>query len=354
MPNERIYFVSSERGWSRSLSPHPVNSLRNSEDNEEFPKPSNTAAEPTSTQPPPMLPCQQEVTNTSAGPIVPFDVPRGLLHTEDNSHPPPLPPRLPKLAQNLNNSQKAILSVDDIVSGNKETSFTAQKYPNQPNGKVVPSDQQQNSALLLGANLNPPQIIRSPRIENRDKPSSQQGMKRDSYDLWDDSISQRTTQKAELVRPPAIFYSPTPWKRKRDLESSTWDRNQFRIEAEEEEGENSLSAELLPPGLFSSPRAGKSQIKKESLMERQGENGTVETRDTDTQTEDEDGTLHRARSRDRRKRPPLLRSSAKFTGSFTFLPSVQSALSDEHIYEATHHSSAERIYEDLQLFPPRY
>ena len=328
------------------MSPHPVNSLRNSEDNEEFRKPSSTAE--------PMLRRQQEVTNTGADPIVPFDAPRGLLHTEDNSNPPPLPPRLPKLAQSLNNSQKAILDVEDMVSRNKEISFTAQKYPNQPIGKLVPSDQQQNNALILGANLNPPQIIRSPRIENRDKRSSQQGMKWESDDLWDDSISQRTTQKTELVRPPAIVYSPTPWKRKRDLESSTWDRNQFRIEAEEEEGENSLSAELLPPGLFSSPRAGKSQSKKESLMKQQGENGTVETRDTDTQTEDEDGTLHRARSRDRRKRPPLLRSSAKFTGSSTFLPSVQSALSDEHIYEATHHSSSEHIYEDLQLFPPRY
>ena len=59
------------------------------------------------------------------------------------------------------------------------------------------------------------------------------------------------------------------------------------------------------------------------------------------------------RSRDRRKRPPLLRSSAKFTGSSVLLSIDTSPQSDstEHIYEETHICSSEEIYEDLKLLP---
>ena len=72
------------------------------------------------------------------------------------------------------------------------------------------------------------------------------------------------------------------------------------------------------------------------------------------------------RSRDRRKRPPLLRSSAKFTGSSVLLsidasPKSDSVLlsidtspqsdSTEHIYEETRICSSEEIYEDLKLLP---
>ena len=59
------------------------------------------------------------------------------------------------------------------------------------------------------------------------------------------------------------------------------------------------------------------------------------------------------RSRDRRKRPPLLRSSAKFTGSSLLLPIDASPQSDstEHIYEETRICSSEEIYEDLKLLP---
>ena len=74
------------------------------------------------------------------------------------------------------------------------------------------------------------------------------------------------------------------------------------------------------------------------------------------------------RSRDRRKRPPLLRSSAKFTGSSVLLPidATSPMLSDsvllpidtspqsdstEHIYEETRICSSEEIYEDLKLLP---
>ena len=59
------------------------------------------------------------------------------------------------------------------------------------------------------------------------------------------------------------------------------------------------------------------------------------------------------RSRDRRKRPPLLRSSAKFTGSSVLLPIDTSPQSDsmEHIYEETRICSSEEIYEDLKLLP---
>ena len=59
------------------------------------------------------------------------------------------------------------------------------------------------------------------------------------------------------------------------------------------------------------------------------------------------------RSRDRRKRPPLLRSSAKFTGSSVLLSIDASPQSDstEHIYEETLICSSEEIYEDLKLLP---
>ena len=59
------------------------------------------------------------------------------------------------------------------------------------------------------------------------------------------------------------------------------------------------------------------------------------------------------RSRDRRKRPPLLRSSAKFTGSSVLLSIDTSPQSDstEHIYEETRICSSEEIYEDLKLLP---
>ena len=73
------------------------------------------------------------------------------------------------------------------------------------------------------------------------------------------------------------------------------------------------------------------------------------------------------RSRNRRKRPPLLRSSAKFTGSSVLLPiDANSPQSDsvllsidtspqsdstEHIYEETRICSSEEIYEDLKLLP---
>ena len=59
------------------------------------------------------------------------------------------------------------------------------------------------------------------------------------------------------------------------------------------------------------------------------------------------------RSRDRRKRPPLLRSSAKFTGSSVLLSIDASPQSDstEHIYEETRICSSEEIYEDLKLLP---
>ena len=73
------------------------------------------------------------------------------------------------------------------------------------------------------------------------------------------------------------------------------------------------------------------------------------------------------RSRDSRKRPPLLRSSAKFTGSSVLLsidasPKSDSVLlpidatspqsdSTEHIYEETRICSSEEIYEDLKLLP---
>ena len=59
------------------------------------------------------------------------------------------------------------------------------------------------------------------------------------------------------------------------------------------------------------------------------------------------------RSRDRRKRPPLLRSSAKFTGSSVLLSIDTSPQSDstEHIYEETRICSSEEIDEDLKLLP---
>ena len=59
------------------------------------------------------------------------------------------------------------------------------------------------------------------------------------------------------------------------------------------------------------------------------------------------------RSRDRRKRPPLLRSSAKFTGSSVLLSIDTSPQSEstEHIYEETRICSSKEIYEDLKLLP---
>ena len=60
------------------------------------------------------------------------------------------------------------------------------------------------------------------------------------------------------------------------------------------------------------------------------------------------------RTRDRRKRPPLLRSSAKFTGSSVLLPIDATSPqldSTEHIYEETRICSSEEIYEDLKLLP---
>ena len=65
------------------------------------------------------------------------------------------------------------------------------------------------------------------------------------------------------------------------------------------------------------------------------------------------------RSRDRRKRPPLLRSSGKYTGSSSFLAAIDTcvhsaSLPDEQMNEAAHLSSSEHIYEDLKLLPPRY
>ena len=214
---------------------------------------------------------------------------------EDDPCPPPLPPRLPKVS---NVSRDAILDGED----NKEISITSQK--SKPNGKLGHSDLQSNhNALLLGANLNRPQFIHSPRIEKRDNGSLRE-VKRELEEQWDKSISlqQPTTHEAESGAPP-IVYSPTPLWGTRDLESSSssWDWSQYAIAAIAGGAteEDSISAELLPPGLFSSPRAGKIRSKSKSenkvVMETRDTDTKVETRDTDTQTEDEDGILHRAR-----------------------------------------------------------
>ena len=294
LENEKIYFVSSERGWSRSLSPHPaVNSLRNSEDKDDVvPKPSNEAE---LSQPPVLPPRQQAVLVTSSCtvPEVPFEaagyqaaippgaIPPGAIPPGDDFQPPPpLPPRLPGAAPGSKVSRNAMLDVGDMVSGNNERYITAEK--SKPNVKLGQSDslQHNNNALLLGANLNPPQFIRSQRLENRDNGSSWE-VKRESEELqWDDAISfQRPKNHEAGLVPPLIGYSPTPWGT-RDLESrsSFWDRSQCARSGATDE--DSHSAELLPPGLFSSPRA---RSKKESLQKGRDGNGVVETRETDTQ-----------------------------------------------------------------------
>ena len=271
LENAKIYVVSSERGWSRSLSPVPVNFLRNSEDKEDVPKPSNGAE---MSQPAVLPPRQQAalVTSSCTVPKVPFEA--AAIPPGDDSQPPPLPPRLPKAAPVSNVSRNAM---PDVGSGSNETYLTAEK--SKPNGKLGSCDNMQhnnNNALLLGANLNPQQFICSPRLEKRDNGSSWE-VKRELEELqWDDTISLKRPKNQEAgFGPPLIGYSPTPWGT-RDLESnsSSWDRSQCtRSGATDEDFQ---SAELLPPGLFSSPRARQSRSKK-------GGNDVVDTRETDTQ-----------------------------------------------------------------------
>ena len=232
---------------------------------------------------PPVLPPRQQavfVTSSCTVPEVPFEA---AIPPGDDSQPPPLPPRLPKAAPVSNVSRNAM---PDVGSGSNETYLTAEK--SKPNGKLGPSDnlQHNNSTLLLGANLNPLQFGRSPRIEKRDNGSSWE-VKRELEELqWDDTISLKRPKNQEAgFGPPLIGYSPTPWGT-RDLESnsSSWDRSQCTRSGATDE--DSHSVELLPPGLFSSPRARQSRSKKESLQKGRDGNGHVETRKTDTQVAD--------------------------------------------------------------------
>ena len=148
LANAKIYLVSSERGWSRSLSPHPVNSLRNSEEKEDLPKPINEAE----LSQPSVLPLRQQpvlATSTWTVPETPFETPLPFL-TEDHSQPPPLPPRLPKAAPGSNVSRNAMLDVENAVSGNKEKFFTAEKSkPNLKLGQFENLQHNNNDKFLL-------------------------------------------------------------------------------------------------------------------------------------------------------------------------------------------------------------
>ena len=231
-----------------------MNSLTNSEDNEDVPKASD-AAEFTQPQ------HQQEVIIKSYSKVPEAYFDGAPIPTGEDSQPPPLPPRLPA-AQCSNLSRNALLDADDIVSGKKQN-----LKPGQSDNR-----QHKNNGLLLGANLNPPQLNHCPRLKNRDNRYLQE-VKREPEELqWDvdtTSFRRSKSREAELGDPPSIVSSPTPCWGSRG--SSPWNRSQCasRLGAAD-------SAELLPPGLFSSPRTGNScSFKKETLKKERGEN--VET-----------------------------------------------------------------------------
>ena len=332
------HVLFSERGWSRSLSPHPLKSFsRNSADNknnENLPKPSQTK---------PNLPKPSIATELAPTPLMPLSLEGALvtslssvqqtqnvehLSNEDENHPPPLPPRLPRTIQRTDGS---LLGVENTASDNKEDSLSTQRYPFQQNGQHAPPALQRSISFS--------QITSSPRIEKRRNEIPQEVKIGDLKHPFPPPIPLNkgdlkhipiSLQPATSGNPSPIPFSPTSW-RNQDIgsKSSSMDQIQFSIEPTLANDDHSplisCSMELPPPGLFSSPRASESRGKKgnfkkksdsgvetrESESESQSKKGKfkkqsnsgvetrdtdgVETRDTDTQTEDEDGILHRAR-----------------------------------------------------------
>ena len=274
---------SSERGWSRSLSPHPMKNTRDMS----------------------LDSCNGTIPNLNQTTATIYH--SAVLSNERN---PNNVAQIPRMSQSQWESTPTTSNSANQASSETTSSRRADLTEDLP----PPLPPRQNDTIHLSCPGKPSAKLCS-SMSLRVKGAEDQKVQNEKISDFIASTNPPLKISSSELCPPSSHTAPSPMTAKRSspLEPRPSSCNPMKMEIRGVgclQGHSSSHldlAEPLPPGLFNSPRhvpenpdntrvMSEGPDKHKVKVKRAEAEQVVETRDTDTQTEDEERFLHKARS----------------------------------------------------------